>query len=213
MRVCNCTGLAAVAWMICTPPLYAVDTGQDRCYGARGEISCPQTGERFHGQDGNYSGLQPSYRDNGDGTVSDQVTGLMWSKEVDLRKVSLQEAMRMARKMRLGGHRDWRVPTIKELYSLIDFRGNTGSMNPSSMRKIPHDAIPYINTDYFDFAYGDVRSGERFIDAQWLSRTEYVHTTMDGIPTLFGVNFADGRIKGYGYRRPHGGEKKFPDYP
>ncbi|MFC2149782.1 hypothetical protein ACFLQ8_03675, partial [Candidatus Auribacterota bacterium] len=32
--------------------------------------------------------------------------------------------------------------------------------------------------------------------------TKYVSTTMDGAETLFGVNFADGRIKGYGYRKP-----------
>jgi len=36
------------------------------------------------------------------------------------------------------------------------------------------------------------------IDAQYWSSTEYVSTTMNGSPTTFGVNFADGRIKGYG---------------
>ncbi len=47
----------------------------------------------------------------------------MWSKAVDKRKVSLKEAERVAQKMTLAGHTDWRVPNIKELYSLIDFRG------------------------------------------------------------------------------------------
>jgi hypothetical protein len=87
---------------------------------------------------------------------------------------------------------------IKELYSLIDFRGTTGFNRYDSFHaKAPSNAIPYINTDYFDFIYGHTGGGERYIDAQWLS----VSTTMNGMETLFGVNFADGRIKGYGYRR------------
>ena len=39
--------------------------------------------------------------------------------------------------------------------------------------------------------------GERAIDCQDWSATQYVGTTMNGNPTVFGVNFADGRIKGY----------------
>ncbi|MCP4705890.1 MAG: DUF1566 domain-containing protein [candidate division Zixibacteria bacterium] len=63
----------------------------------------------------------------------------------------------------------------------------------------------FINTDYFDFAYGDTDAMERIIDAQYASSNMYV----DG-DLLFGVNFADGRIKGYGLMMPFGpGEKTF----
>lgn len=177
-----------------------VDTGQTLCYNNFTEIPCPEPGQPFYGQDAQFSGPPPAYRDNGDGTVSDLNTGLMWSKAVDPRKVDLEEAQRTARQMSLGGYRDWRVPTIKELYSLIDFRGYTGLAH-SGITSPPGNAVPFINTDYFDFAYGDMTQGERYIDAQWLSSTKYVSTTMNGMQTLFGVNFADGRIKGYGYRK------------
>jgi hypothetical protein len=187
-----------------------VDTGQSRCYSNAREISCPEPNKPFYGQDAQYKGSIPSYRDNGDGTITDLNTGLMWSKAVDKRKVSLIEAKKITQKMTLAGYSDWRVPNIKELYSLIDFRGYTGFHQRDSYSEVPSNAIPFINTDYFDFAYGNVNAGERYIDAQWLSNTKYMSTTMGGSETLFGVNFADGRIKGYGYQMPgRSREKKF----
>ena len=52
---------------------------------------------------------------------------------------------------------------------------------------------PFIDTDYFGFSYGFTGSGERIIDSQWVTTTLYVADPNQ----MFGVNFADGRIKGY----------------
>jgi hypothetical protein len=86
------------------------------------------------------------------------------------------------------------LPAIKQLYSLSDFRGGDPSSYQGSDTSI---LTPFIDTDYFDFGYGDTSAGERIIDAQYWSSTEYVSTTMGGDATVFGFNFADGRIKGY----------------
>ena len=68
---------------------------------------------------------------------------------------------------------------------------------------------PYLDTRYFAFIYGDPAKGERTIDAQYWSATEYVGRTMGGNATVFGVNFADGRIKGYPRDRgPFGGANR-----
>jgi hypothetical protein len=167
-----------------------VDTGQNKCYDNSREIACPQPGEAFYGQDAQYQGIQPNYMDNGDGTVTDLNTGLIWQKKPGV-KVTYEEATAGAETLNLAGYDDWRLPTIKELYSLILFSGT----DPHPERAI--DGIPFLDTNYFDFEYGDVKAGERIIDAQYWSSTEYLGTTMNGNETVFGVNFADGRIKGY----------------
>ena len=90
------------------------------------------------------------------------------------------------------------MPSIKELYSLIYFSG----IDPSGYEgDDTSDLVPFINTDYFDFAYGDTSAGERIIDSQYASSTLYVASPPSGT-LLFGVNFADGRIKGYGLSIP-----------
>ncbi|MEJ2739441.1 MAG: DUF1566 domain-containing protein, partial [Dehalococcoidia bacterium] len=76
-------------------------------------------------------------------------------------------------------------------YSLILFSGT----DPSGPANV--SGIPFIDTDYFDFEYGDTSIGDRIIDSQFISSTRYLGTTMGGNATVFGVNFADGRIKGY----------------
>lgn len=202
------TGILLSFSVVAAASVKIPDTGQNTCYNDSRAISCPGPGDLFFGQDAQYQGRQPAYRDNGDDTITDLITGLMWSKAVSAQKLGLAEAQHMAQEMDLGGYRDWRVPNIKELYSLIDFRGYTGFSGRRDLNNVPSNAIPFINTDYFDFSYGS--TSERYIDSQWLSSTRYVSTTMGGMETLFGVNFADGRIKGYGYRHPGGRvHKKF----
>jgi len=69
-----------------------VDTGLERCYGNAGEIAFPERGQPFCGQDAQYQGFLPAYRDNGDGTTADLNTGLMWQKTPDFVKRTLDEA-------------------------------------------------------------------------------------------------------------------------
>jgi len=172
-----------------------VDTGQAACYDESDVIPAPAPEGRFYGQDATYTGTQPRYQDNGDATITDLNTGLMWQKTPELEnKATFTEAVMGASSLRMGGHDDWRLPTVKELYSLIDFRGSSVSQTP------------YIDTAYFDFRFGDESQGERVIDAQYWSSTEYLGAVFGGQAAVFGVNFADGRIKGYPKVHPRNGE-------
>jgi len=182
---------------------HVVDTGQDRCFDSAGEMACPPAGSLFYGQDAQHAGRRLSYAVHGDGTVTDLNTGLMWTQSPDLNgdgridyddKLTFADALAHAGEVRVGGYDDWRLPTIHELYSLMDFRGVDISGPPGSWSDTRR---PFLDTDAFDFGYGDTSAGEREIDAQFATSTLYTSTTMDGNTTMFGVNFADGRIKGY----------------
>jgi hypothetical protein len=181
-----------------------VDTGQQKFFNNTTEISMPESNGDFYGQDAHFTINQPSYTDNNDGTITDNVTGLMWQKSCDFNddgiinvddKMSYSEAVAFVESFELAGYTDWRLPSIKEMYSLIIFSG----IDPSGWEGDDVSLLtPFINTEYFDFAYGDTDAGERIIDSQMASSTIYVGETMEGDETMFGVNFADGRIKGYG---------------
>ncbi|MGD9117831.1 MAG: DUF1566 domain-containing protein [Dehalococcoidia bacterium] len=185
---------------------FIVDTGQDECYDNSRVIACPQPGEAFYGQDAQYDGNQPSYITSADGlTVYDNVTGLTWTQGADWNgdgvvdvddKFSYADAQAYVDTLNAqnyGGFDDWRVPSIKELYSLIDYRGT----DPMVTGDDSSGLVPFIDDDVFEFAYGDTSAGERIIDSQWVTSTLYVSTVMGNQTAMFGVNFADGRIKGY----------------
>jgi len=189
-----------------TTTTYAiVDTGQTACYGDDGPaILCPADGQAFYGQDAQIDGNQPNYILSADGlTIYDNVTGLTWSQSPDLNgdgeidvddKLTFAEAQNYPATLNaqnFGGYSDWRLPTIKELYSLMNFSGT----DPSGPN--PTDLTPFIDTDYFDFGYGDESAGERLIDAQFWSSNTYVGTVFGNQTATFGLNLADGRIKGY----------------
>lgn len=167
-----------------------VDTMQDACYDlAGGEITCPAVGQALYGQDAQHPRLPASYTDNGDGTVKDNNTGMLWQKTPAFDRKQYADALGYCGSLELGGRDDWRVPTIKELYSLADNRG--ALLKPEE--GVP---IPYIDTTVFDFEYPE---GLMFAGQYW-SATLYIKgPVMNGQNQgAFGFNFADGHIKSYG---------------
>lgn len=83
------------------------------------------------------------YQPHGDGTVTDIVTGLMWKKCSEglsgedcatgtIGEYTWKDAMEQAKSAndnRFAGYSDWRVPNIKELYSLIAFNKACPAIN------------------------------------------------------------------------------------
>jgi hypothetical protein len=64
-------------------------------------------------------GKMKRFKDNSNGTVTDKKTGLMWTKNANHGQKSWCEAMAFCKNLEFAGHDDWRLPTDKELESLI----------------------------------------------------------------------------------------------
>lgn len=165
------------------------DTGQDKFYNNEGnEIEKPNEEDVFYGQDAQFTGKASTYKDNGDGTITDLNTGLMWQKTPDYQKYNFYDAFNYVDELEIGGYADWRLPTVKELYSLLF---SNGELHPDDLE----NSVPYIDTDYFDFEY-DKRMP---FAGQYWSSTKYVKGPLQNIEMegAFGFNFADGHIKAY----------------
>ena len=61
-----------------------------------------------------------NFENNNNGTVTDLATGLMWQREDDATPRNLADATSYCQDLDLGGERDWRLPTVKELFSIVD---------------------------------------------------------------------------------------------
>lgn len=154
-------------------------TGQNTAFDLDGnEDETIAEGGAVYGQDGHYQkGETMSYTDNGDGTVTDEVTGLMWQQTPSSRDYSWSEAETYCSELDLGGYTDWRMPSLKELFSISDFE----------------NGWPYIDQTYFDLASGEVTKDEQF----WSSNL-YVGVTVEGGDNAaIGVNHVTGHIKAY----------------
>jgi len=84
------------------------------------------------GEDSDFLLNPQSFTDNGDGTVTDNNTGLMWQK-TDGGEMTFESASAYCTALTLGGYHDWRLPGNHELFSLNKY-----------------DVInPAVNTAYF----------------------------------------------------------------
>ncbi len=94
------------------------------------------------GDDGSVlAGAALSYRDNGDGTVTDNSTGLTWEKKTDANvdlNYSWQGGLTYIAELNamnggagFGGHNDWRLPNIRELLSIVDYSRSNPPIHPA----------------------------------------------------------------------------------
>ncbi len=91
--------------------------------GVRAQYRLPDTGQTTHfatafGEDADYTINAPAYTPLGNGTVRDDVTGLIW-QVMDGGEMTYARARTYADTLALGGHDDWRLPTMHEAYAIL----------------------------------------------------------------------------------------------
>jgi hypothetical protein len=114
------------------------------CYDSAGvPIFCAGTG-----QDGAYTINPPSYTDNGDGTVTDNNTGLMWQQQMDDTLTTWSGALAYCSSLTLAGYTDWKLPSKTKLVSIADYGVPSPgpSIHPIFMQQKTHYSGFYTST-------------------------------------------------------------------
>ena len=87
--------------------------------------------------------------DNGNGTVTDEATGLIWQQEtIPNNTMSWRQALSYCERLNLGGHTDWRLPTIKELISLVDYRRHNPAIDTAYFLTAVVSSLYWSSTTY-----------------------------------------------------------------
>ena len=90
--------------------------------------SCWHYNEDFCNPDGNFDN---TFIDNGDGTVTDLRTKLMWQKSGSLNIVTWGDArayVQQLNRLDFAGYSDWRLPTLEELTSTMESSWENGDL-------------------------------------------------------------------------------------
>jgi len=130
--------------------------------------------------------------DNGDGTVTDTDTGLMWQKDTALGTYTWEQALSYCESSTLAGYNDWRLPNRNELQSIVDYSRYNPSIDPifsntvssSYWSSTTNAGYPGLAWFVF-FGYGDVNGYEK-------SGYYYVRAVRAGQCGGFGDSDGDG---------------------
>ena len=126
---------------------------------------------------------------NGDGTISDNATGLMWAQEDSGSNapegLNWEEALAYVEAMNEAnylGYNDWRLPDVKELQSIVDYNRSPDSTNSAAIDPL-FNATPITN-----------ESGQTDYAFYWSSTT---HANWTNQPGRAGAYVSFGRAMGY----------------
>ncbi|MBF0353602.1 MAG: DUF1566 domain-containing protein [SAR324 cluster bacterium] len=159
-------------------------------------VPVPDTGQTTSytttfGEDHDYTTHTPSYTDNGNSTVTDNVTGLMWQKEDDGSTRTWDNAGTYCSGLSLGGYSDWRLPTPRELQSIVSYGTYNPAINgtyfPNTQNNRYWSSMSYINNSTHAW-YLSTQKGE--INRDVKSTTSYVRCVRGGTSSgIWTVNY------------------------
>ena len=141
----------------CSAPVVKVlCTGQTKCYGDEdySVIDCPEEGEALYGQDANYAARQSctpqAYEKIEEGDVNivdDLVTGLRWY--ISPEGGTWNNAVAFCDSIDTEDGREWRLPTAKELMSIIDSGSSYPAVRDAYFRSVFSSYNSYWSANYF----------------------------------------------------------------
>ena len=111
---------------------------------------------------------------NGDGTVTDVSTGLMWQQAGTESEIAWESAISHCEGLSLAGYTDWRLPSSRDLRSIVDYATYK----------------PAIDAKYFPST----------VSSRYWSSTTHAYDTDDA----WGINFDYGYVRSFGNNKSNG---------
>ena len=101
------------------------------------------------GEDHDYLINNPSFTNNNNGTILDNVTGLMW-QQVDGGQMTHENAIVYCDNLVLGGYSDWRLPTPIEAFSILNHQNANPAINTTYFSSLTTPGAEYWWTSLFE---------------------------------------------------------------
>ncbi|MCK5809257.1 DUF1566 domain-containing protein [bacterium] len=143
-----------------------IPTNQTKCYNKSIEITCPTPGKDFYGQDAQYPHATRTFTIQGkapEEEIFDSMTGLVWQRNISQSRYNVSSAHSHCRLLQYGcgAKGAWRLPTIEELSTIIDYGEDDVAIDevafpdtPESMflsSTFPSESSGYLWVVHFQF--------------------------------------------------------------
>lgn len=93
------------------------------------------------------------FSDNGDGTITDEATGLMWTKSDNREGVLWEDALAYCEGLELAGYDDWRLPNAKELQSIVDYSRSPDTTDSAAIDSVFETTLITNELGQKDYAF------------------------------------------------------------
>jgi hypothetical protein len=123
-----------------------------------------------------------NFKDNGNGTITDIATGLMWMQNDNGEALLWENAISYAEGFSFAGHSDWRLPDSKELQSIVDYSRSPSTTNSAAINPL-FNCTPITN-----------EAGVADYGFYWSNTTFCSQTPTHGTAACY---FSFGRAMGY----------------
>jgi len=98
-----------------------------------------------------------NFIDNGNGTVTDIDTGLMWQKDIAPDIYTWEQGLAYADTLSFAGYSDWRLPNRNELQSLVDYSRFNPSIDPIFSNTVAGGYVSSTTNDFNPQGFSDPR--------------------------------------------------------